>query len=665
MSRAIRSVLLSAVASALIAGLLFGGSTSTLRAQADPSVVGAWSAMQPWPIVSVHTALLPTGKVLSYPYSDDPRIWDPATASITAATAVTYNPFCSGLTLLADGRLFVGGGHISNNVGLNDASIYDAVTNTWSRQPDMNAGRWYPTTTTLADGSVLIVSGDIDTTVGVNRLPQVWSGGTWRNLTTAQIALPLYPFMMLAPDGRVFNAGPQRTARFLNTGGTGTWTNSATAVNPTSRGYGTAVMYEPGKVLLVGGADPPVATAEKIDLNLASPAWQPAGVMSTARRQLNATILPDGAVLVTGGSNAAGFNNPAGAVFTAERWNPADDSFTVMASATRYRGYHSTALLLPDGRVLSSGGDNEPNAEVFSPPYLFKGARPTVSSAPGNITYGQPFVVQTPDAAAIIAVTLVRLSTVTHAFNMNQRFLRLGFSAGANQLTVTPPSAGEIAPPGHYMLFLLNAGGVPSMAPIVRLSNDVAPSPPAAPSNLNANAISSSQIDLSWTDNAANESGFRIERSSDGTIFTEIGTVAANVTTFASTGLSAATQYWYRVRAYNGAGMSAYAGPANATTLAAAPSEPPSAPTGLAATRQPGQIMLQWTDTSSNETGFRILRSGTSATSDFVEIGTVGANATSYVDGSPGSSKFVYYRVRAYNAAGDSGNSNTLKVRNR
>ena len=656
----------AALASTLFVGWLLSGADSNLRAQQpDPSQVGQWSPVQNWPIVSVHAALLPTGKVLFYPYSDDPRLWDPATSSISAALPVGYNIFCSGLTLLADGRVFVGGGHISNNVGLNDASIYDAATNTWSRQPDMNAGRWYPTATTLADGSVLIVSGDVDTTVGVNRLPQVWSGGSWRDLTTAQITVSLYPFMLLAPDGRVFNAGPQRTARYLNTSGTGTWSNSATAINPTSRGYGTAVMYEPGKVLLVGGADPPVATAEKIDLNLPTPAWQAAGVMSSARRQLNATILPDGAVLVTGGSSAAGFNNSAGAVFTAERWDPANvlQPFTTMASATRYRGYHSIALLLPDGRVLSSGGDNEPNAEVFSPPYLFQGARPTVSSVPANISYDQPFVVQTPDAAAITAVTLVRLSSVTHAFNMNQRFVRLAFSPGTNQLTVTPPSAGETAPPGHYMLFLLNAAGVPSIASIVRLSNDVVPTPPPAPSNLAANAVSSSQIDLNWADNASNESGFRIERSTDGTNFTEISTVGPNVTTYASTSLNAATQYWYRVRAYNGTGQSDYAGPASATTLPAPPPQPPSAPTGLTASRQTGRITLTWTDTSSNETGFSIWRSSNGQS--FAEIATVAANVSTYADTSPGSSKFVWYRVRAFNAAGNSAFSNTLKVRNR
>src|SRR5262245_4185609 len=174
-----------------------------------------------------------------------------------------------------------------------------------------------------------------------------------------------------------------------------------------------------------------------------------AGTMASARRQLNATVLPDGKVLVTGGSSAAGFNTASGAVYTAELWDPAQppgSAFTTLARPTEshYRGYHSIALLLPDGRVLSSGGDNEPNAEVFSPPYLFKGARPAATSAPSNISYGSPFFVETPDAALTTAVTLVRLSAVTHTNNMNQRFLRLTFSQTTGGLTVTPPAVGEI-----------------------------------------------------------------------------------------------------------------------------------------------------------------------------------------------------------------------------
>jgi hypothetical protein len=629
----------------------------------DPAQVGSWSALQTWPDAAVHAALLPTGSVMFYAYADDPYQWNPLTSAFTATTKFGYNPFCSGLTLLANGSLFVAGGHISNNVGLADVSIYDPVRGTWSRQPDMNAGRWYPTTTTLADASVLVVSGDIDSTVGVNRLPQVWTDGSWRDLTDAQLQTELYPMMLMAPDGRVFNAGPQQTARYIDTSGTGRWTDGASSTGG-FRSYGTAVMYEPGKVLIVGGADPPIASAEKIDLNQSSPQWQPAGAMAMARRQLNATILPDGAVLVTGGSNAPGFDNGAGGVLNAELWDPSDNSFTQLARAPRYRGYHSVALLLPDGRVLSAGGDaNARNAEIFSPPYLFKGSRPTVTAAPSNITYSQSFVVQTPDAASISAVTLVRLSAVTHSFNMNQRFVRLAFSAGANQLTVTPPSAGETAPPGHYMLFVLNGAGVPSVSSIVRLSADLVPSPPVAPVNLTASAVSSSQINLSWTDNASDEAGFRIERSPDGIAFAEIVTVGANVTSYANTGLTAATRYWYRIRAYNNTGTSSYTGPASATTLAASPPQTPAAPTALIGAKKGGQIALSWTDTSNNETGFAIQRS-TDDGKSYKQIATVAANVATYVDTSPGRSKFVSYRVRAFNAVGNSAFSNTLKVRN-
>ena len=187
-----------------------------------------------------------------------------------------------------------------------------------------------------------------------------------------------------------------------------------------------------------------------------------------------------------------------------ERWNPADGTFTTLASATRYRGYHSIALLLPDGRVLSSGGDGEPNGEVFSPPYLFKGARPTITSVPATLVYGQPFSIATPDAAAITAVTLVRLSAVTHSTNMNQRFLRLSFTPESGVLNLTTPSAAETAPPGDYMLFVLNGNGVPSVASIVRVGLG---NPPAAPSNLTATAVSSSRVNLAWRDNASTRAG--------------------------------------------------------------------------------------------------------------------------------------------------------------
>ena len=142
----------------------------------------------------------------------------------------------------------------------------------------------------------------------------------------------------------------------------------------------------------------------------------------------------------------------------------------------------------------------------------------------------------------------------------------------------------------------------------------------------------------------------------------EIGVVTSNVTTYADTSLSAATQYRYRVRAYNATGPSAFAGPASATTHAGTTVTPPSAPTGLVATRQSGRITLTWTDSSNNETGFSIERSPDGHA--FSQIATVAQNVSTYVDTSPGSSKFVFYRVRAFNLAGNSAYTNALKVRN-
>jgi hypothetical protein len=190
---------------------------------------------------------------------------------------------------------------------------------------------------------------------------------------------------------------------------------------------------------------------------------------------LNATILPDGKVLVTGGTSGTGFSDEASAVHAAELWDPDSEKWTVMASQSVNRVYHSTSLLLKDGRVLSTGsGDaagntNHYDAEIFSPPYVFKGARPSISSAPLTVNYGEPFFVGTANATSITRVTWVRLGSVTHAFDMNQRFNELTFVRTTGGLTVKAPTDPNLAPPGHYFLFILNGNGVPSIARIVRI----------------------------------------------------------------------------------------------------------------------------------------------------------------------------------------------------
>jgi len=651
-----------AASTTLLSLALLSGLFSAASAQnGDASTVGQWSGVKPWPAVAVHAHLLPTGKVMYYSYGDDSRSWDPANDAITQLALAGYNIFCTGHSLLGDGRLLVTGGHISNNIGERRATLYDPSTNKWTNQPDMNAGRWYPTNTALANGDVLVVSGS-DEQGRMNPLPQVWQAGNgrWRSLTSATRDLPYYPFMY-GWNGKVFNAGPNQDTQYLDTSGTGAWTNVGLRKFG-FRDYGSSVMYDDGKVLVVGGADPPTPTAEVIDLNAASPAWSDAARMANPRRQLNATLLPDGKVLATGGSSAAGFSEPSGAVHAAEMWDPATDSWTTLASSTRFRGYHSIALLLPDGRVLSAGGDNEPNAEIFSPPYLFKGSRPTVTSAPASVSYGQTFSVATPDAASVAKVTWVRLSSVTHAFNMNQRINVLSFSQAAGGLNVTAPANGNASPPGHYMLFVLNGNGVPSVAKIVQLVA-ASSAAPAAPTSLTATAASSSQVNLRWTDTSDNEDGFKIERCQGAgcTTFAQIAQVGPNASSYSDSGLAAGTTYGYRVRAFNSAGDSGYSSPASAATPAGTGA--PAAPTSLTATAASvSRIDLAWAHNSSDEDGFAIERSSDSTT--FAEIARVGAGATTYSDAAvPQANRWYYYRVRAYSGTAVSAYSNTARAR--
>jgi hypothetical protein len=279
----------------------------------------------------------------------------------------------------------------------------------------------------------------------------------------------------VAPNGKTFFAGEPPATRFFDPSGDGLWGPTISRVLPLNRDYGSAVMYEPGKIIYIGGGQPPTNTAEIIDLNQASPSWRMTGSMAFARRHMNATLLPDGQIFVPGGTSADGFNNASGAVHTAEMWNPATEQWTTLTANAVDRMYHSTSLLLPDGRVLfagsgeGAGGVNQRTYEIYSPPYLFKGARPTITAAPASVSYGQIFQVETPDAAIIQKVSMIRLGSVTHAFDLSQRFVSLSFSAAGGQLSVTAPANGNFAPPGHYLLSILNGSGVPSVSKIVRI----------------------------------------------------------------------------------------------------------------------------------------------------------------------------------------------------
>src|SRR6266480_4094907 len=433
------------------------------RAQ-DSSTVGQWSSVMTWPYEAIHAHMLPTGKVLFWTRGNHSQLWDPATNAVTAATQSGSNIFCGGHAFLSDGCLLESGGHIQSYVGLSCAYTYSPSTNTWSRLPDMNNGRWYPTNTTLPNGDMLVIAGEIDPTQGMNPEPQVWQTATasWRNLSTADLVLPFYPFMFVAPNGKVFCAGPTQASRYLDTSGTGAWSSVASNHYGT-RHWGSCVMYDDGKVLVMGGSlcgfyatnctTFPTTTAEIIDLNSSTPAWTYTGAMVTGGRKLhNATLLPDGKVLVTGGSRGSEDPNtqPSNPAYESEMWDPATGSWTTMASLTKIRSYPSIALLLPDGRVLSAGGEfGGSSAEIYSPPYLFHGSRPTITSAPTSVAYGQSFFVGTPNATSISKVTLIALSSVTHGFNMGQRINRPAFSQASDGLNITAPSNPNNIPPGY------------------------------------------------------------------------------------------------------------------------------------------------------------------------------------------------------------------------
>ena len=457
--------------------------TFAVATSSSPAVQGKWDPAFTTPSVLVHAHLLRTGKVLVWGDKGTAFLWS-ATSGFTSVTK-PYRIYCTGHTFLPDGRLLVMGGTSAGTAGLQAASIFNPSTSTWAATASMSRGRYYPTATTLPNGEVLVVSGH-DANKIVVRAPEIWSGGGWRKLPDTSVAIgqPYYPPMFVAPNGKVFMAGFAHS-RYLDVAA-GRWgpiINRLVA----RRDMGSAVMYAPGKILYAGGGDStqvPTAAAEKIDLSQASPVWTTAGTMKFPRRQMNATLLADGSVLVTGGTSGAGFNNQAGAVRDAELWNPATGTWTTMARESQTRTYHSTALLLPSGQVLSSGGgegggityaNSEFTAQVYSPPYLFKAdgsaaPRPSITSAPAALHYNQIFTVETPSAASVSRGTLIRLSSVTHAFNQSQLVYHLTFTRPAGTtttLSAKAPGSGNLAPPGPYMLFLVNGSGVPSMAKMV------------------------------------------------------------------------------------------------------------------------------------------------------------------------------------------------------
>jgi Domain of unknown function (DUF1929)/FG-GAP repeat len=468
-------------------------------------------------------------------------VWDPSKSVFDNSTfdhpptlrrpdGTVIDFFCGGHTSLADGRILVAGGSAVYDVqvvngqmqpaghgfkGTHDVLIFDPVAEKWTPVQRMIRGRWYPTLIRLSDGRVLAASGLDENgndghTIEMKADPD---NAAW--VTSRDLPLPLYPHLFQIADGRLFFTGGKMDTQGNSQPFVMNPTNAIAPVNIAGLtdvaqcNQCASVIMPPAQaqqfMILGGGPEDPdgpqaprgIATQRVaiVDFTAATPKYQLKAPLNHQRMHVNAVILPDRTVLAAGGgvtreaSAQSQVVDPQGGreVFEAEIYDPAKNSWAITAPATVARLYHSVALLLPDGRVVSAGGNpnkgsqanwlppdplEEMRLEVFSPPYLFKkNARPTIQNVQQEINYGSSVTIQTGQANQIKWVNLVSPGLTTHSFNSTQRLVDVPFTATPpNTLNATIPNDRILAPPGWYMLFLTDNDGVPSVAAWVHLS---------------------------------------------------------------------------------------------------------------------------------------------------------------------------------------------------
>jgi hypothetical protein len=482
------------------------------NAQAQSEVTeGLWTTLPyEMPINPVHCGLLHTGKVLILGGPEDGSeqehygaVWDLQSGTFTIQTLL-WDVFCNGMAALPDGRFLVAGGSINYNpfYGETRATMFDPATEQFTQVESMAHGRFYATVTALGDGSLMAFSGLNELGEPNNAVEIYGVSSGWSPEYIAPWSPPNYPRLHLLPSGKVFFSGSTPSSHFFSPA-TKTWTlNVASFVYGHRRKAGSSVLlplraesgYLP-RVLIMGGQDPALptatATAEIIDLSVKKPAWRMIAPMSLPRVQMNATILPTGKVLALGGSEIN--EDPSTASLAADLFDPVTETWSPAGIGAYPRLYHSNSLLLPDATVCVVGsnpdfGIYEKNIEIYSPAYLFTtdesgnvipATRPVITSAPAEIGYKKPFSIETPNSADIGSVVVIRPGSPTHASDMEQRLVGLSFSESApGTLTATAPKTGFIAPPGYYMLFILDQAGVPSVATFVHLTSKPTNQPP-------------------------------------------------------------------------------------------------------------------------------------------------------------------------------------------
>jgi hypothetical protein len=441
-------------------------------------------------------------------------VWDYENGAFKTLVTPT-DVFCCGHAALADGRLLVAGGTLEYQRG--DAKLgtlkgfqgecaaylFDPLIEEFIRVASMQDGRWYPSLMTLPDGHILTVSGLSATLQPKDPAGNEFSKVTkihehyaqnngWTRLNDGP-DWPLYPHLFLLLDGRYFYSGGHV---FGSAGRPPGWLDPATSAfvpmaaadiaadfDLDHRDQSASVLLPPAQAQRVmimggGGGDPEtgIKAVHIADPLAGSPKYVTAPSMAFERIHPNAVVLPDRTVFVSGGEQK--LEDRSSAALDAEIYDPVANTWLLAAKATVPRLYHGIAILLPDGRVLTAGsnpesadpGGGELRLELFHPPYLFRGPRPFIQNVAREWTYGSAIEVHTPHARHIKWLSLVRPMATTHSWDSNQRLVDLPFEVrGFCHLNARAPEQPTLAPPGWYMLFIVDHAGVPSVAAWVHL----------------------------------------------------------------------------------------------------------------------------------------------------------------------------------------------------
>ncbi len=457
---------------------------------------GRWGPVENWPMVAIHSALDSRGRVVTYGTNGDGTqtgkfiydTWTPnasaAFGHTTLANTTTTDIFCSlQINRPDNGNMMIFGGDNwtgtnTTNTGNPDINELDAATSQLQPRPAMNRARWYATAVTMPDGTFYIQGG-----LGGGDRPERWDpkkGAQLLPISTDGVYW-YYPRNFVIPDGRVFGMDATGRMFFVSP----TLDSLTMAGNLPADRYGigsTAVMFEPGKILHFGG---PTNTAVIIDLTSGTPVISRTGSLSSARQWVDATLLPDGRVMANGGATKSSSQitrddiNTYGVNYKTEIWDPATGQWTLAAENVQPRLYHSTSLLLPDGRVLVAGGGSpgpvtNADAEIYSPDYLVAAGggatvRPSIESVSADSFLPGEAFRMTTSGATPSRVTLVKTGSVTHSFNMEQRFIELPFQTTGDTTVTRIPASSAVVTPGYYLLSIIDANGIPSKSELIRV----------------------------------------------------------------------------------------------------------------------------------------------------------------------------------------------------